>query len=231
MSWRGAIWFVAALAAIAFAAVAIWLPSVAAPPAIGFRERLAPFTDRTVLPLLATTGLIFAGMYLFQSYVSVVYADATSGNGTMLAVLLFALGVAGIVGNLVTSSWVDRFGARRVLTLVVAALIIDFAVLPLVGGTIAGAAVTGVIYGFTAWSILVPQQHRLITAAPSTAALVVSLNASSVYLAISVGGVLGALTLRTLDARYVTWVALIFFAGGLATSELAHRRTRVRGRA
>uniref|UniRef100_UPI000A8D66D6 MFS transporter n=1 Tax=Actinomadura kijaniata TaxID=46161 RepID=UPI000A8D66D6 len=48
VSWRGTIWFVTALAAVAALAVALWLPPVPAPPAVGLRRRLAPLGDRRV---------------------------------------------------------------------------------------------------------------------------------------------------------------------------------------
>src|SRR3712207_5255921 len=107
--WRATIWFVAVLGAVAALGIFALLPAVPTPPAVGLRRRLAPLGDRGVAAVLLTTLLAMAGGYTVYTYVSLVYDRATGGNGTTLAVLLFAFGVGGIVGNLGASSLTDRF--------------------------------------------------------------------------------------------------------------------------
>ncbi|MBD2900103.1 Purine efflux pump PbuE [Actinomadura sp. RB99] len=225
MSWRGTMWFAAALAAVAAAGVAALLPHVPAPPAVGLRARLAPLADRRVNALLATTAILFTGIYLLQNYISVVFEPATGGGGRSLAVLLFVSGCAGTAGNLITGAWADRFGPRRVITGVAVVLAADLALLPVTGATMAGAAAAAAVYGFTAWGVMVPMQHRLIAVAPDASALLVSLNASAVYLAVSIAGGAGALWLRAADATSLAWVAAAVTVAGLAASEAAHRLT------
>ncbi|MEV5755099.1 MFS transporter [Actinoallomurus sp. NPDC052308] len=228
MSWRGTMWFAAALAAVAAVCVAVLLPAVPAPPAVSLRQRLAPLADRRVTLLLLTTVTMFLGIYLLQNYISVVFHTATGDSGRTLALLLFASGCAGTAGNLITGAWADRFGARRVITGVAVTLAADLALLPLIGTTLAGAIAVVIVYGFTAWGVMVPQQHQLIAVAPSAAALVVSLNASAIYLAVSLAGAIGGLWLRFADAASVAWLAAAFVAAGLAVSELAHRAAQRR---
>ncbi|TDD67677.1 MFS transporter [Actinomadura rubrisoli] len=225
MSWRGTIWFVTALAALAAAGVALWLPRVPAPPAVSLRGRLAPLGDRRVNALLASTTLLFVGIYLVHSYVSVIFEPVTGDSGRTLALLLFTFGCTGIAGNLITGVWADRIGPRRVITGVSLVLAADLALLPAIGTSLAGALAVVAVYGFTAWGVMVPQQHRLIAVAPSAAALVVSLNASSIYLAVSLAGALGALSLRITGTSTLVWTAAAFVLAGLAVSEIAHRTT------
>ncbi|MGI5171185.1 MFS transporter [Spirillospora sp. CA-253888] len=224
ISWRTTMGLTALLAALAAAALALWLPPVPSPPRIGLRPRLAPLGERRVAALLATTVAISAGNYLFHTYIAVILRPATGGDATALAVLLLVGGVAGTAGVLVTAAWADRFGPRRVVAVVTVvlapclALASDAASL----GLFAAAVLMGVC-GFTAWSTTVPQQHRLIAAAPHSAPLAVALNAAAVYAAAAFAGGTGGLVLDGFGPTALPWAAAGCVALGLTTSELAHR--------
>ncbi|NIH83000.1 MFS transporter [Amycolatopsis viridis] len=220
-SWRQTMWLVAALGVVAAAGVALWLPAVPNPPATTLRERLAPLRDRTVVLILAATVAMFTGIYLVTIYLSVIVEGATSGDGVRLTVLLFAAGVAGTISNMVTGGWTDRFGPMRVITVAMTLGVLDYAFMPWTTATFAGALIAVVAYGLASWAVMVPQQHQLIAAAPATPSLVVSLNASAVYLAVSLAGVLGAGVLELVRAAFLPWFAAVFLLAGLAAAAAA----------
>jgi predicted MFS family arabinose efflux permease len=83
-----------------------------------------------------------------------------------------------------------------------------------------------VVYGLSAWSVTVPQQHRMMDAAPQAATLVASLNASAAYLAVALSGALGAATLQVMPARFLPWIAAACTVLGLAASRAAGRPGR-----
>ena len=60
---------------------------------------------------MLTTLLVMAG-YTVYTYVSLVYHRATGGDGTILAVLLFAFGIGGIVGTSLSVSGDPRAPCR-----------------------------------------------------------------------------------------------------------------------
>ncbi|NUR61865.1 MAG: hypothetical protein HOV87_24880 [Catenulispora sp.] len=83
----------------------------------------------------------------------------------------------------------------------------------------AAAALLAAAWGAASWCQTPPQQHRLITAAPAEAPLLMALNASSIYIGIGLGtatgGVLvssGAATMSTIAAALavpaLTWLAV-----------------------
>jgi MFS transporter, DHA1 family, inner membrane transport protein len=78
LGWRGTMWFVAALGFVAAVVIAMLLPSVPNPPVASLRQRLAPVTDRRVLGILLTTLLMFTGIYIVYTYVSVIFEGATA---------------------------------------------------------------------------------------------------------------------------------------------------------
>jgi DHA1 family inner membrane transport protein len=74
-----------------------------------------------------------------------------------------------------------------------------FLAMPAARESFVATIATIVLSGIASWSVTAPQQHRVISLAPPGAeALVVSLNAAVMYLAISLSSVIGGLGLRTL---------------------------------
>jgi DHA1 family inner membrane transport protein len=224
--WHMTMWFVALIGTLALVGVFAILPDVAPPPALRLRQRLAPLGDARVATTLLTTLLFIFGVFVIYTYISIVFDRATNGDGTRLAVLLSSWGIAATVGNLAAGSLSDRFGNRRVINaaLVVAAL--DFALMPWIGAGFLGAVMTVAIWGFCGWGFVVSQQHRLISIDASLAPILLALNASAIYLAISVAGGAGALVIGIMDPHDLPLVTSALVVASLFCAELAYRLIR-----
>ncbi|WP_131742487.1 MFS transporter [Actinomadura roseirufa] len=224
--WRVTMLFVTALGALAFAGVAVLLPPVPVPPPVPLRRRLAPLADaRVTLSLGAVLG-VFTGLYAVYSYISASFDRATDGDGATLAALLFVWGVAATAGNLGAGAITDRFGDRRVINVLAAVAALDFALLPWTSRTLLTAALALVVWGVCGWGLLVPSAHRLIGISPATAPLLTALNAATVYVGVSLSGVIGAAGIAVVGAHRLGLVGAVFILTGLVLAELAHRRIR-----
>ncbi|GAA3761414.1 DHA1 family inner membrane transport protein [Spinactinospora alkalitolerans] len=224
LGWRAAMFFVAALALIAMLGIVSVVPKkVDAPAPERLRERIAPLADRRVVTVLATTLVAFTAVYIPYTYISVVFAPATGGSSVRLAVLMSIVGVVGTLANYVAGSLADRIGSRPVVAGALVWLAASLFIIPLATSLYPAALVMVFLYGFAAFAITTPQQHRLITLKPESASVLISLNAAILYLGITMSGVLGAAGISLVGAGMLT-----LLAGGLALlalllSELAHR--------
>jgi predicted MFS family arabinose efflux permease len=222
--WRLTLWFVAALATLAALGVLGLLPEVAGSPGLRLRDRLAPIADGRVATALATTAIAMFGVFLVYTYLSVVFDRATGGSGSLLAALIATWGLAATLGSLRAGSLTDRFGSRRVINVAVAILALDFALMPWSGATLPGALPALAVWGLCGWGFVVSQQHRLVGVAPALAPIVLALNASAIYLAVSASGAAGALAIRAIDAHELPLLGAVLIFASLGLAELAHRR-------
>jgi predicted MFS family arabinose efflux permease len=69
--------------------------------------------------------------------------------------------------------------------------------------------------------VLVPQQHRLVTIAAQIAPVVLGLNTSCTYLGVSAAGIIGAIGIETLGARWLGMIGAAFIAVALIVAEIA----------
>ncbi|MFD0395746.1 MFS transporter [Streptomyces nogalater] len=167
LDWRATMWFIALLAVLSLFGVFTLVPAVVAGAPGGLRRRLAPLGDRRVVAVLAATLVAFTAAYIVYTYMAEVFHPATGGDGRKLAILMFAFGLTGMVGNFYAGTLADRFGARVVVGGAVTLLAASLLVLPLATGSFAAAAVVIVVYGIAAWGITAPQQSRLISSTRS----------------------------------------------------------------
>ena len=218
--WRTTLLGVAGLGLIALAGVAVGMPSGPGVRAAGMRARLAPVRDRRVAAILATSLLAYAGLFSAYSYIAVVLHPVTGGDGTTLAVLLLAWGLAATAGNLAAGNLSDRFGGHRTAVIALLVVTADFVVLPWGVRHLATAVIVLVVWGVAGWGLLVAQQHRLVGAAPAAAPLVIALNSTATYAAVSASGAIGAAVIATAGAGWLGPVAVVFLLAALAMAFL-----------
>lgn len=212
--WRAAIWFVTGFAVVVAAAIAVLLPSTKLGDAATLRQRVAPLTDHRVLRILAVTLLAFIGIYLPFTYMSAVFASAIEGTQNRLALLLLVFGIAATAGNLTVGWLVDRYDSRRVVigaTLGVAAV---FLVMLPIREVYVLVAICHALSGFVSFSVIGPQQHRIIPyAPPGGASLVTSLNTSTAYLGNFISSIVGGVVISTAgSATYLLPIGAVFAA-------------------
>ncbi|MFC7464758.1 MFS transporter [Brachybacterium sp. GCM10030252] len=198
-SWRLPLILVSAVGAAALVGIALRLPHLRYPSS-SLRARLRPLAQpRLVAGLLVSTGVLCAS-YICFTY-AVLILGPTHSAPWMMIVLMCAYGVASMSGNAVTGRLADRFSPVRVLTLILAGLLVNalFGALSLALAAPAAVAVLSVVWfvlaGIGNGGHAVPQQARLAAMAPASASVVMALNASAISLGNALGGGAGGLAL------------------------------------
>ncbi|GAA0598171.1 MFS transporter [Streptomyces crystallinus] len=222
--WRGTMMFVAAVGALAAVAVLIGLPAVPRPPAVPFKQRLSPLADARITLTLVLLLVSYSGLFVLYTYVSQVFRPATGGAGTTLAWLLFAWGVAAVVGNLFAGRLTDAYGNRVVINTAGVTAVFVFLTTPWSSQHLVSAFVAVVLWGACGWAMLVPIQHRLVGVNPAASQLSVSLSSSANYIGVSLAPVIGGFLLdHVVSANHLGLPAAAVVATGLLIGELSHR--------
>ena len=139
---------------------------------------------------------------------------------------------AGVAATGSPQELADRIGARR--TVIGAGLLNTLMLLAIsatahIPAPFAGPAFFAIVllWGATGWAFPPAQSSHLLSLAPAAAPLVLSLNASALYLGIAGGSLLGGLVLQYGSASDLGWIGAIlpFFAVlGIVLNGAARRR-------
>ncbi|RLK61733.1 MFS transporter [Actinokineospora cianjurensis] len=195
IGYHGVFALVAAASALAAVVSVFWLPVVEAPPAVGIRERFAVLADSRVRMVLGMTVLGCLSAFAVFTYVAPLLATTAGLHGSAISLLLLSYGVGGAIGNVLGGRLTDRFGSRRPLLWSFTPFVIILATLPLTAVTAVSAGVVFFLWGLCTWSVNPPIQNWLIELAPRTSGLLLSINASAIYLGVGLSGVVGGLVI------------------------------------
>jgi DHA1 family inner membrane transport protein len=219
--WQVPIWLVVGLCALALAAVARWVPSAIDAPGASFAGLGSLLARRDVLGVLAMTLLYFIAIFAVFSYIGPVLQALSPMGGERLSVTLALFGLSGVAGTLIGGMANDRFGSRRTLAVQLAVLGSTMALLPMSSGSWPVLMLLLLVWGTAGFGMMVPQQSRLAALAPSQAPVLLSLNASMLYLGTAGGAIIGGALASSLGFAQLSWAGVPFVAAALVVLWLA----------
>jgi predicted MFS family arabinose efflux permease len=223
--WRMTFVFVAALAALAGTGIALTLPATPTPAFVPFRDRLILLRRGRVLVALGLTTSWMTGIYVLYTYIAPVLRITAGVTERELSVLLLVFGVFSVVGTWVGGLGADRLGVTR--TSVPALIVIGgvLVTLPVLATTPARAAALMGVWGL-GWAFVTAHQHRLVSLAPTTPAVILSFNSSALYAGVGLGAGIGGLIFEHMPLSVLGVVGGAFEGIALALVVMLGRQRR-----
>ena len=221
--WRLGMWFVAILASLSAIGLGFLLDPIPKPATKKKPlDLLKPIKRLSILGVLGTTLFLMTGSYIVHSYASVLLEPAIAGNGQKLALLMACWGVAATIGTFSAGRLTDKWGGRPIILAGLGLLSLDFLIWPLVSFSPLMAVVPIVVWGALAWGCLVPLQHQLVKAAPTSASIVLGLNTSAIYLGVSFSTFIGKHVYQTFGTEYLNVFAAGFIVLAFGIYSFSH---------
>lgn len=212
LGWRSIFLGAAALALLALVGMVLNLKHAPHRAGATLAERIAIARRPEVLNALGITVIALTGAFTVYTYLSPFLAQTALLHGDALALVLFLFGVGSTIGNLGAGAAADRFGADRVLPVILISLVGLFAVLSLTAELLPPLTARWIVlplvavWGLVGFSFPATQQVRLVALGPKLAPITISLNASAIYFGISLGAVLGSIVV---SHHAVTGIGLV----------------------
>lgn len=217
--WRTTFIGVALMAALALAGLAIGLPKGVGASLTGttLRQRLAVVRMPGVLPALLVTTLWAMGSYTLYTFIAPYLTAVTGLQGVAIASVLFVWGLGAAIGMFFGGVANDKFGSRSVILSSLPLMVVTMAsfslsawLLPPSLALLPVLLALGV-WGVAGWAFAPAQQSSLIESTGlKSASVILSLNASFLYLGFALGSATGALVM---SHSSVAWLGL---AGALS---------------
>jgi predicted MFS family arabinose efflux permease len=179
-----------------------------------------------VLTVLGVSVLALLAVMTVYTYIAPLLAELAQVGGGVLGLLLLGYGLGCLLGNSLGGRLADRFGSRRPLLAILPLFVALLATLPLTAGTVPGAAAALFALGAVGWTGNAPIQSWLIELSPQGGGLVLSLNASAIYLGAGLSGVVGGAVIAWLGVRALPLVAALIGVCSVLMLLLAARHRR-----
>jgi predicted MFS family arabinose efflux permease len=209
-------WIVGAGSLLAAALIRRLFPVVPSPGAASLKDRLSFLRRPVILCGLLTTLLWGTAVFSVYTYIADLYSGLGAGGRTISLVLLVG-GIAGFFGVSLGGYAADKIGSARTIALALAVLAVTLAAMSMLysaadsEGVLAAGMAAVALYGISSYAFNPAQQHQLIGWSGRSTGIVLSLNASAIYLGSASGAFLGGVVLK-----YAS-VAMLGYLGGMAS--------------
>ncbi|MGP1070857.1 MFS transporter [Serratia sp. CY56907] len=192
LGWRMAFLAVAVLAALTLLLLLCVLPPLPVTQAVSWRSFTAQRANRRLLLGLLLTFLLVAGHFMAYTFVRPLLQTVAGIESRWVGPLLFAYGVAGIVGNFIAGQ-AAATRLRRTLALIAFGLALAVLLLPLLGRAPLSGGAFLLLWGIAYGGVSVSLMAWMFKAAPDAVEVASSLYIALFNLAISCGSLAGGL--------------------------------------
>jgi len=213
--WRATFEMVAVLSGFAIVGVAVALRRQAASAVVGIGARIAAIRAPGVSPVLGLTVLALGGAFAVFTYFAPLVESELDVGADSVAAYLALFGVAAFIGNLVGGNVADKVPAGRAIASILTILAVTSASVAIAGELPHAVAaiilpVAIALWGMFGWGFMPIQQARLVGLNPALATVLLSLNASAIYVGVAVGSALGGAVVSRGAIHQLGWVSVGF---------------------
>jgi MFS transporter, DHA1 family, inner membrane transport protein len=223
LGWRAMYGGLALLSLLTALTIGLLVRDRRAAPSITLASFGQVFRQRAAAWSVAMSVCHMAAQFSLFALVAPFLQERFGVSAGQLSFALLVGGMSGVAGNLLAGRLGDRLGAARSLQLSVVGMACGSGMLLLLPGLPwLGMAAYG-FWSMAGMSFYAPQQRRLIGLAPELRNLLLALNASALYVGMSLGSAAGSRAWLHLGPWSLPAVALVFIGCSLASFLLSRR--------
>ncbi len=215
--WRWPLAAVGALGLLMCVLVARCVPRHVGGASEGFKGLGRLLGQREVLLTLSLTLLYFCGIFMVSAYMGPILMALHPLTPTQLSATLMVLGLGGVAGTLLGGWASDLFSPRRALRWLILVLLACMATVPLTAGHPLWTAALFGLWAVCGFGMMTPQQSRLAEQGQGQTPMLMSVNASMVYIGTAVGAALGGAAIPWVGFVHLPWLGALFVLASALT--------------
>lgn len=161
---------------------------------------------------MGATLMQMAAQFATYALISVLLAERFSASAFNISLALMLFGLGGIVANFIVAKFGDLVSEESLLVSSLLFLGLVFIALIYIPENVFLAMLIVALWSLFATVFMVPQQKRLLKLAPEQSGLLLAVNASALYLGMSVGSAIGAYTWESFGNAALPVASLLLVA-------------------
>jgi MFS transporter, DHA1 family, inner membrane transport protein len=216
VSLETAFLFGAAVSAIAFAGILVWLPSMPVKNKMSFGKQLGILRKPALWLNIMSVIFIFAAMFSVYSYFAEYLAQVTPMNGSVISVMLMGFGIIMIFGNFVFGAMLQK-NIRVTVMLFPMLYIAVYVLLYSLAPYWIPAMIVVVLWGMVHSGGLIVSQTWLTTVTEDAPEFGNSLFVSFSNLGITLGTTVGGWLIAVAGIHQLIWSGIVFAILALAS--------------
>ncbi|MGW9124382.1 MFS transporter [Paenibacillus chitinolyticus] len=212
--WKTIFAGIGALGLLAMFILSVTIPKTEGDAPVPLREQMALLKQPRILLALSVSFFWLGGYSIAYTYISPYLLTITGMNEKMLSAALLAFGIASLAGSKFGGYSADKWGVYRTLMSGMTLHVITLLLLALAAHSPVVVFAVLILWSLAAWSSGPTQQYNLVTMAPESSGIMLSLNSSVMQLSMAAGAGIGGIIVGSISLNAVTWIG----AAGVAAA-------------
>ncbi|SEN66329.1 MFS transporter [Paenibacillus sp. OK076] len=197
---------IAILGVLAMIVIASTIPPSEGEAPVPLKKQLALLKQPRIGFALLVSFFWLGGYSIAYTYISPYLVTVAGMNETVLSSALLAFGIASLIGSKSGGFSADRMGVKRTLILGMALHVVSLLMLNITAHSGVIVFIVLILWSFSAWSSGPTQQYNLVTLAPESSGIMLSLNSSVMQLAMAAGAGIGGIAVSAVSLSSITWI-------------------------
>lgn len=207
--WKLVFAGIAVLGVLAMLVIAAAIPPSKAEAPVPLKKQLSLLKQPRIVLALLVTFFWLGGYSIAYTYISPYLVSVSGMSEALLSSALLAFGIASLIGSKVGGFSADRLGVKRTLITGMTLHIVSLVLLNITASSHLAVFLVLILWSFSAWSSGPTQQYNLVTMAPESSGIMLSLNSSVMQLAMASGAGIGGIAVSSVSLSSITWIGAV----------------------
>lgn len=207
--WRIIFGITSFLTLISIFCVMRLIPAVEGEAPIPLGKQLSILKRSDISMALGVTFLMFVSYSVVNTYITPFMKSVIPSIEESISIVLFALGLASLVGSKLGGFLADRIGAARTLIGGIIVQVISLTIVSLLSTSEMVVVLFLIIWATAAWTCGPMLNYNLVSKAPEASGILLSLNSTFVQLGFAVGAVVGGIVVEGASIMAISWTGMI----------------------
>ncbi|WP_336077549.1 MFS transporter [Paenibacillus sp. 203] len=225
--WKTVFLGIALTGIIALIVIVMTLPRLKGDQPIPLLQQFALLKKPEVALGLAITFFWGGGYSLAYTYISPYLLNVSGVGDNMLSSVLLAFGIASLIGSKIGGYSADKKGISFTLFGGMVLHGISLLLLPFAAHSLIAVFALLILWSFAAWTTGPTQQYNLVTLVPESSGVMLSLNQSTMQLAMAAGAGIGGVVVGQVSLASITWFGAAGVVIAIVAVYLLSRRSSV----
>ncbi|KAF6614993.1 MULTISPECIES: MFS transporter [Paenibacillus] len=225
--WKTVFLGIALAGIIALIVIAMTIPRLKGDQPIPLLQQFALLKKPEVALGLGITFFWLGGYSLAYTYISPYLLNVSGVGEDMLSSVLLAFGIASLIGSKIGGYSADKKGIPFTLLGGMMLHGISLLLLPFAAHSLMAVFALLILWSFAAWTTGPTQQYNLVTLVPESSGVMLSLNQSTMQLAMAAGAGIGGVVVGQVSLASIPWFGAASVAIAMVAVYLLSRRSSV----
>ncbi|MDN4085079.1 MFS transporter [Paenibacillus polymyxa] len=225
--WKTVFLGIALAGIIALIVIAMTIPRLKGDQPIPLLQQFALLKKPEVALGLGITFFWLGGYSLAYTYISPYLLNVSGVGEDMLSSVLLAFGIASLIGSKIGGHSADKKGIPFTLLGGMMLHGISLLLLPFAAHSLMAVFALLILWSFAAWTTGPTQQYNLVTLVPESSGVMLSLNQSTMQLAMAAGAGIGGVVVGQVSLASIPWFGAAGVAIAMVAVYLLSRRSSV----